>query len=173
MNTEEWLRREAQRNGNESQIGHSDFYQLMLECGGDHLWEALPHFLADPSHEIRSGALILAGTRRPESREAMLLIAPFMRDPHPLVRLTAYRQLLSFSLVEKEVKDLAFTIQDKEWTADDQMPCVMAIRILLKADFEKYGPEMIAKLELLHDLEFGDSMVTDLIEQTFKEYGRL
>lgn len=45
----------------------------------------------------------------------------------------------------------------------------MAMRILLKADFERHGPQLVTKLELFHDFEFGASMVTDLIEQIFNE----
>lgn len=69
----------------------------MLECGCDRLWDAIPHFLSDPSHEIRRVPLTLAGNKQPESDEAMLLIAPVVRDRHPLVYLTAYRQSRSLS----------------------------------------------------------------------------
>jgi hypothetical protein len=38
-------------------LGQSDFYQLLLKCGGDRLWDAIPHFLAEPNHKIRRAAL--------------------------------------------------------------------------------------------------------------------
>lgn len=161
----------AERHPNGDWIGYSDFYQEMLERYGEKLWGAIPHLLAQPGHDARCCALILAGTRRPESMEAMLLILPFMRDPHPLVRLTAFHQLLSFSWVEKSVEDCAFAIQQEEVMASDQVPCVMAIWLLLKANLAAYRAEMIPKLQLIHDLEFGESMVTDLVEQVFREFG--
>ncbi len=170
MNTEDLLRMHAELHPDGDWIGYSDFYQEMLERYGQKLWGAIPHLLAEPSHDARCCALILAGTRRPESTEAMLLISPFMRDPHPLVRLTAFYQLLSFSWVERSVEELAFVIQQEEHMAKDQVPCVMAIWLLLKANRAAYQGEMIPKLELIHDLEFGESMVTDVVEQVFREF---
>jgi hypothetical protein len=171
MNTEEHLRRHAQKTSNGNWVGDSDFYQEMLELYGTRLWSTVPHLLAYPEHDARCCGLIIAGTRSPESREAMLLIYPFMRDAHPLVRLTAFQQLLAFSRVEKQVEEMAYQIQAEEWNSADQVPCVMAIRLLLKANFAKYRSEMTPKLEVIHDLEFGKSMVTDLVMEAYKDCG--
>ncbi len=101
----------------------------------------------------------------------MLRIAPFMRDPHPLVRLTAFRQLLGFSWVEKSVEELAFAIQQEDKHDPDQVTRVMAIRLLLKADFGKYRESMTRELEIIHELEFCSNMVTDRVLEAHREWG--
>jgi hypothetical protein len=171
VKTEDHLRRHRESHPNGGWIEYTDFYQEILETCGEDLWLKIPSLLAQPSHDIRCCGLVAVGVRRPESTEAMLLIAPFMRDPHPLVRLTAFNQLLSFSWVEKHVEQMAFDIQQDERLADDQVPRVMAIRLLLKADFAKYRGDLTPELEVIHDLEFGESMVTDLVMEAYRECG--
>ena len=172
MDTEEHLKVLFETNPNGTWLDNSDFYQELYERNGDRLWPTIPTLLEHPSHHIRCCGLILAGTRRPESTAAMRLIAPLMRDSHPLVRLTAFQQLQEFSWVDEVVERTTQEIRQEEEHATDQVPHVLAIRLLLKADFDKYSKELIPALELTWDLEFHDGLVRDFVRETLQEYGR-
>lgn len=172
MDTEEHLKVLFEMNPDGTWIKNSDFYQELYERNGDTLWPTIPTLLGHPSHDVRCCGVILAGTRRPESVEAMRLIAPLMRDPHPLVRLTVFQQLQEFSWVDEVVEETVREIRLEEELARDKITHVLAIRLLLKADFAKYSEEMIPELELIWDLEFRDGLVRDFVRETLQEYGR-
>lgn len=170
MNTEQLLRRHAEEHPEEGWVDYSDFYQEMLEkYGAEDLWKVIPGFLAHSDHNPRCCGVILASTRRPETTEAQLMICPFMRDPHPLVRFTAMHQLLTLSRIEPVVEAMAYRIQQEEAGAEDLVPVVMAIRILLKANFAKYQ-HMLANVQTIFDGAENDSLVQDLASEAIEDY---
>lgn len=55
--------------------------------------------------------------------------------------------------------------------AKNQVPCVMASWPLLRKHFTAYHTEMIRKVTSTYDPDFGESMVTGLVEQVFRDLG--
>lgn len=164
MSIEKLLKAQADQHPDGDWMNYDDFYQELYNQLGEMMWPSLPKLLGHASHDARCCGLILAGKKRPESREIMLLIAPFMLDPHPLVRLTAFKQLLQFSWVHPEATNIAYKVYLEDGMAKDQAPRVLAIRLLLKS--------LVAALRVIKDLEFGESLVTHMVDETLKDLGK-
>lgn len=125
---------------------NSEGYQTLLEECGDNLVAGLLACLEHPDPEFRAVGASMLATRRPHSPEMIEALAPLLHDPHPLVRLKTLHSLKEFGDLALPLQDQLYEIVHTEQGADDQVPRILAMDVLLHIAFDDWEQELVPEL---------------------------
>ncbi len=146
MNSEEAMEKYLAEYDSDTWASNSAGYQKLLEECGDTLLPALLKCTGHPQPEVRAAVGPLLATQRPHTQEMIEAIAPLLNDPEPLVRIKTLECLKGFGDLALPLQDLLCDIVQKERTADDQVPRILAMAALLHIDREAWDEELMPEL---------------------------
>jgi HEAT repeat protein len=156
MDSEQGLQRFLSRYASDTWTEHSAGYQMLLEQCGDKLLPALLECAVHPQPEIRAAAASLLATRRPHTQQMVQALARLTHDPEPLVRIRALESLKEFGDLAADLVDEIYDIVREEKYAEDQVPRILAMGLLLHLDHEMWKEEFIPELTLAATSKKGD-----------------
>lgn len=156
MDSEHALQTFLSRYASDTWTEHSAGYQMLLEQCGDKLLPALFECAMHPQPEIRAAAASLLATRRPHTQQMVQALARLTHDPEPLVRIRALESLKEFGDLAVHLVDEIYEIVREEKYAEDQVPRILAMGLLLHLNHETWEEEFIPEITLAATSKKGD-----------------
>ena len=156
MNSEGAMEKYLAEYDSDTWASNSDGYQTLLEKCGDKLLPSLLKCTQHPQPEVRAAVAPLLATQRPHTQEMIEAIAPLLNDPEPLVRIKTLECLTGFGDLALPLQDQLYDIVQKERTADDQVPRILAMGALLHIDRDAWDEELMPTLTKAATSQTGD-----------------
>jgi len=155
MNSEEAMEKYLVDFESDAWESNSEAYQrLLAECGGS-LLSALLECVKHPLPAVRAAVAPLLAHQQPHSLEMIEAIAPLINDPDPVVRIKTIECVKAFGTLALNLVDQLYEIVQRERTAEDQVPRILAMGALLHIDREAWDEELMPELTTVATAQTG------------------
>ena len=172
MNSEEAMEKYLVDFESDAWQSNSEAYQrLLAECGGS-LLSALLECVKHPLPAVRAAVAPFLAHQQPHTLEMIEAIAPLINDPDPVVRIKTIECVKAFGTLALNLVDQLYEIVQRERTAEDQVPRILAMGALLHIDREAWEEELMPQLTKAATSETGDLAEYVALRQLLELHGQ-